>query len=70
VIHNIINSIRSKEELPDQCKESVNVPIHKKDNKTDCSNCPGISRKTFFLSFMVKSKYKLNYWGPSVWIST
>jgi hypothetical protein len=32
-----------KEELPQQWKESVIVPIHKKGNKTDCNNCRGIS---------------------------
>jgi hypothetical protein len=29
-IHNLINSIWNKEELPDQWKESIIVPIHKK----------------------------------------
>jgi len=39
-IHKIINSIWNKEELPD---ESIIVPIYKKEDKTDCSNCRGIS---------------------------
>jgi hypothetical protein len=43
VIHKLINSIWSKEELPDQLKESIIVPIYKTDNTTDCSNYPGIS---------------------------
>jgi hypothetical protein len=30
-----INSIWNKEELPDQWKESIIVPIHKKGTKTD-----------------------------------
>jgi hypothetical protein len=34
-IHKLINSIWSKEELPDQWKESVIVPIHKKGDRTD-----------------------------------
>jgi hypothetical protein len=34
----VINSIRNKEELPAQWKESITVPIYKKGNKTDCSN--------------------------------
>jgi hypothetical protein len=38
-----INSIWNKKELPDQWKESVMVPIHKKGDKTDCSNYHGIS---------------------------
>jgi hypothetical protein len=42
-IHKLINSVWNKEELPDQWKESIIVPIHKKDNKTDCNNYRGIS---------------------------
>jgi hypothetical protein len=42
-IHKLINSIWNKEELPDQWKRSVIVPIHKKGDKTDCSNYRGIS---------------------------
>jgi hypothetical protein len=33
VIHKL-NSIWNKEEVPDQWKESIIVPIHKKGNKT------------------------------------
>jgi hypothetical protein len=33
----------NKEELPHQWKESLVVPIHKKGDKTDCSNYRGIS---------------------------
>jgi hypothetical protein len=32
-----------KEELPDQWKESIIVPIHKMGDKTYCSNYRGIS---------------------------
>jgi hypothetical protein len=42
-IHKLIKLIRNKEELPHQWKESVVVPIHKKDAKTDCSKYRGIS---------------------------
>jgi hypothetical protein len=35
--------IWNKEELPHQWKESTMVPIHKKGDKTDCSNYRGIS---------------------------
>jgi hypothetical protein len=41
-IHKLIKLIWNKEELPHQWKESV-VPIHKKGDKTDCSNYRGIS---------------------------
>jgi hypothetical protein len=42
-IHKLINSIWNKEELSDQWKESIIVPVHKKGDKTDCSNYRGIS---------------------------
>jgi hypothetical protein len=35
-IHKLTKSIWNKEELPDQWKESVIVPVHKKGDKTDC----------------------------------
>jgi hypothetical protein len=37
-IHKIIMLIWNKEELPHQCTESTVVSIHKKGDKTDCSN--------------------------------
>jgi hypothetical protein len=42
-IHKLINSVWNKEELPDQWKESIIVPIHKKGDNTDCNNYRGIS---------------------------
>jgi hypothetical protein len=33
-IHKLINSVWNKEELSDQWKESIIVPVHKKGNKT------------------------------------
>jgi hypothetical protein len=44
-IHKLINSVWNKEELPDQWKESIVIiiPIHKKDDKTECNNYRGIS---------------------------
>jgi hypothetical protein len=41
-IHELI-SLWNKEELPEEWKESIMVPIYKKDTKTDCSNYKGIS---------------------------
>jgi hypothetical protein len=38
-----IHSVWNKEELLEQWKESIIVPIYKKSNKTDCSNYRGIS---------------------------
>jgi hypothetical protein len=36
--HKLINPICNKEELPEQWKESVIVPVYKKGDKTDCIN--------------------------------
>jgi hypothetical protein len=47
-IHKLINYIWNKEELPDQWKESIIVPIHKKGDKTDCNNYCGISLLTAY----------------------
>ena len=33
-----VRSVWNKEELPEEWKESIIVPIYKRDNKTDCSN--------------------------------
>jgi hypothetical protein len=45
-IHKQINSILNTEKLPDQWKESIIVPVLKKDDKTDYSNYGGISLTT------------------------
>jgi hypothetical protein len=42
-IHKFINSVWNKEELPDQWKKSIIVPVHKNGDKTDCSNYRRIS---------------------------
>jgi hypothetical protein len=42
-IHKLICCIWNKEELPQQWKESIIVPFHKKGDQTDCNNYRGIS---------------------------
>jgi hypothetical protein len=42
-IHKLIIAIWNKEELPEEWKESIIVPIHKKGDKTDCNKYRGIS---------------------------
>jgi hypothetical protein len=42
-IHKLINSDWNKEDLPDQWKESIIGPVHRKGDKTDFNNYRGIS---------------------------
>jgi hypothetical protein len=42
-IHKLLKLIWNEEELPHQWKESIVVPIHKKGDKTECSNYRGLS---------------------------
>jgi hypothetical protein len=42
-IHKLVNSVWNKEDLPEQWKESIIVPVHKKGDKSDCNNYRGIS---------------------------
>ena len=42
-IHKLINSISNKEELPEEWKELIIVPVDTKGDKTDCSNYRGLS---------------------------
>jgi hypothetical protein len=37
-IHKLIIAIWNKEELPEEWKELIMVPIYKKGDKTDCNN--------------------------------
>ena len=37
-IHKLINSVWNREELPEEMKESIILPIYKKGDKTDCGN--------------------------------
>jgi hypothetical protein len=74
-IHKLIISIWNKEQLPDQWKESIVVPVYKKGDKTDCSNYRGISLLTTaykILSNILLSRLnpicRGNYWGSSVWV--
>jgi len=38
-----LNTIWNKEELPEEWKELIIIPIYKKGDTTDCSNYRGIS---------------------------
>jgi hypothetical protein len=39
----LINSVCNKQELPEQWKELIIVPVYEMGNKTDCRNYRGIS---------------------------
>ena len=53
-INKLIISIWIKEELPDEWKESIIVPIHKKGNKTDLITI-GAYKMPLRLSWLLKS---------------
>jgi hypothetical protein len=57
----IINSIRNKEELPDQWKESIIVPIYKEGDKTDCYYYCGISLLSTSYKIVSNILSKLTY---------
>ncbi|PNF23216.1 hypothetical protein B7P43_G02735 [Cryptotermes secundus] len=63
-IHNLITSIWHKEKLPDQWKESIIVPVHKKGDKTDCSNYRGISLLS--TSYKILSNILLSRLSPYI----
>jgi hypothetical protein len=63
-IHKLINSFWNKEELPDEWKEPLIVPIQQKGDKTDCNNRHGIplsSTSYTILSNIIQSKLKPTY---------
>ena len=73
-IRKLIISIRNKEELPEEWKESIIVPVYKKG---DCSNGRGhITFGNYVKNFIhhpavtVNSIRRGNYWGSSMWILT
>jgi hypothetical protein len=55
-IHQLIDSISNKEELPAQWKEPVVVRVCKKGDETDCSNYGGMP---LFINFTEKLIYAL-----------
>jgi hypothetical protein len=63
-IHKRISSIWNKKQLPDQWKESIIVPIHKKGDKTDCNNYRGIS--ILSTSYKILSNFLLSRLSPYV----
>jgi hypothetical protein len=73
VIRKLIISIWNKGELPEERKESIIVPIHKKGDKTDCNNYRGITLlpTTYkIFSNILLSRLTPYAEGSSVWIPT
>jgi hypothetical protein len=74
-IHELNNSVWSKEEFPEERKKSIIVPIYRKGAKQTVviieafhfANC--IQKFIQHSALKVKSIYRRNYWGSSVWIS-
>jgi hypothetical protein len=63
-IHKLINFIWNEKELPDQWKESIIVPVHKKGDETDCSNYRGIS--LLLTSYTILSNIFLSMLSPYI----
>jgi hypothetical protein len=63
-IHKLINSVWNKEELPDQWKESIILPVHKKGDKIDCNNYRGISLLS--ISYIILSNILLSRLSPYI----
>jgi len=63
-IHRLICCIWNKEELPQQWKESIIVPIYKKGDKTDCNNYRGISLLS--TAYKTLSNILLAWFNPNV----
>ena len=76
MIHKLIIAIWNKEELPEEWKESVIVPIYKKGDKTEYNNYRGISLlpntynilSNILLSGLIP--YAEEIMGIIMWIST
>jgi hypothetical protein len=63
-IHKLINSEWNKEELPDQWKESIIIPVHKMVDKTGCTNYCGIPLLS--TSYKILSNILLLRLGPYI----
>jgi hypothetical protein len=63
-IHKLICFVWNKEELPQQWKQSIIIPIHKNGDKTDCNNYRGVSLLS--TAYRILSKILLAWLTPYV----
>jgi hypothetical protein len=66
-IHKLINSVWNKEELPDQWKEPIIVPVHKKGDNTDCNNHRGIANHRLQESLCFSEEGSIVQYSHRVW---
>jgi hypothetical protein len=59
-IHNLIHSIWNKEELPEQWKESITIPIYKEGDKSGCCSYREISLLSTTYKFLFSILLSLN----------
>jgi hypothetical protein len=64
VIRKLINSVWNKQELSDQWKEPLILPVHKNGDKTDCNNYRGVSLLS--TSYKILSNILLSWLGPYI----
>jgi len=75
-IHKLITSVRNKEELPEERKASIVVPMYKKGDKRECYLKRYITFANYVQNFIQNPAVKVNsicrgnYWGSPMWIST
>jgi hypothetical protein len=75
-INKLIISVWNKEEMPEEWKQSITVPLYKKGDKTDCSNYTGTSLFPTVYKFYPTSccqgylHMQGNYWGSPKWFFT
>ena len=73
-IHKLIISIWNREDLPEEWKEAIIIPMYQKGDKTDCSTqayqfcC--VQNFIQHPAVKVNSTSRGNYWVSSEWIST
>jgi hypothetical protein len=67
-VHKCVNSIWNKEELPEDCKESIIVPIYENGGEIDC-NCRGISVLLIHTHFVQHPAVKANTICRGIYLS-